>query len=65
MAHCFRVRRKPSSESMASAKITPYKPTCRYRSGALPRSSFLAHFRVVDQPLTMRRTRSEELGAVD
>jgi hypothetical protein len=27
--------------------------------------AFLAHFRVVDQPLTMRRTRSEELGAVD
>jgi hypothetical protein len=46
-------------------RIATEKPTCRYRSGALPRSPFLDSFRFADQPLTMRRTHSEELGAVD
>jgi hypothetical protein len=46
---CVRVARQP--EAIA---ITSYKPTCRYQSGQLPRSPFLAS--------DMRQARGQEHG---
>jgi len=41
----------PGKRASKNRCIAEDKATCRDRSGALPRSPFLAHFRVVDQPL--------------